>query len=86
MGAVRSIVMGVVVSESDAGPLDEVTVPYTELAKTFGINVPSLQLDTVNVKDVPDAALMENTHPVAVPALAKSLLATVFTFCEKVSA
>jgi hypothetical protein len=85
VGAVRSIVIGVVVSASLAGPVAEVTVPYTEFAKSFGIRVPSLQLDIVKVNVVPEAALIENTHPVAVPAFAKSLLATVLTFCESVS-
>jgi hypothetical protein len=59
-------------------------VPYTLLAVTFGISVPSLQLETVNVKLVPDAPLIEKTHPVAVPAFEKSASATEFTFCEKV--
>ena len=80
VGAVRSIVIGVVVKALDAGPLVEVTVPYTELAITWGINVPSLHEETVSVNDVPDAPLIENMQPVAVPALEKSPLATLFTF------
>lgn len=45
--------------------------------------MPSLHDDTVKVNEVPDDALTEKEHPVAVPEFEKSLLATVFTFCEK---
>ena len=83
VGAVLSIIIGVVVCESAEGPFVAVTVPYTEFAITFGISVPSPQELTVNVKEVPDAALMEKEQPVAVPAFAKSAFATEFTFCEK---
>jgi hypothetical protein len=85
VGAVRSIVMGVVVSEFAAGPLEEVTVPKTEFAKTCGTRVPSLQLLTVNVKVLPEDALIANEQPVAVPEFVKSAFETELTFCEKVS-
>ena len=83
VGAVRSIVIGVEVGEFEDGPFVLVTVPKTAPARTCGINVPSLQELTVRVKLVPEDALIENEHPVAVPALEKSLATTVFTFCEK---
>ena len=76
--------MGVVVAELADGPLLLVTVPYTEFEMTCGINVPSLHEETVKVKLVPEDALAEKAHPVAVPAFEKSEFATEFTFCEKV--
>jgi hypothetical protein len=85
VGAVRSILIGVVVSEFAAGPLEEVTVPKTEFAKTCGTRVPSLQLLTVNVKVLPEDALIANEQPVAVPEFVKSAFETELTFCEKVS-
>jgi hypothetical protein len=80
VGAVRSIMTGVVDDASPEGPLAEVTVPKTLPARTLGIKVPSLQLETVKVKEVPEDALIENTQPVAVPAFAKSAFATELTF------
>jgi hypothetical protein len=77
---VRSIVIGVVVGALADGPLAEVTVPNTELAITWGINVPSLHEVIVRVNEVPEEALIEKTQPVAVPALEKSASATLFTF------
>ena len=85
VGEVRSMTIVVEAREFALGPLLLVTVPKTELASTWGIRVPSLQLLTVRVKFVPDDALIEKEHPVAVPALEKSPLATVFTFWEKES-
>ena len=80
VGAVRSIVMGVVVSEFAVGPLVLVTVPNTEFAITWGSRVPFPQDETVSVKLVPDDALIEKTQPVAVPAFEKSEFATESTF------
>ena len=48
------------------------------------MSVPSLQEEAVKVNDVPDDAFTEKLHPVAVPALEKSPLATESTDCEKV--
>ena len=84
VGAVRSIMTGVDVSEFVDGPLEDVTVPKTELANTCGTKVPSPQLLTVNVKVLPEEALMENEQPVAVPEFVKSAFETELTFCEKV--
>jgi hypothetical protein len=80
VGAVLSIFTGVEVNESDTGPFVEVTVPYTELASTLGIKVPSPQELTVSVKVVPEAPLIEKEHPVAEPAFAKSEFETELTF------
>ena len=72
VGAVRSILIGVVVRASLNGPFVDVTVPKIELARSFGINVPSLHEVTVKVKLEPELELMAKTQPVAVPVLAKS--------------
>ena len=80
VGAVISLVTGVVVKALPDGPLVFVTVPSTESAINCGIIVPALHEETVNVKLVPDAALMENEQPVAVPELEKSALAMPETF------
>ena len=80
VGAVRSKTIVVDAGELAAGPLLLVTVPKTELASTWGIRVPSLQLLTVRVKLVPDDALTEKLQPVAVPEFEKSPFATEFTF------
>jgi hypothetical protein len=44
------------------------------------MTVPSPQELAVNVKLVPDSALIEKEQPVAVPAFEKSLLAMPVTF------
>ena len=80
VGAVRSMVIGVVVKASLSGPFVEVTVPKSEPARIFGIKVPSAQEVTVRVRLEPELALMAKTQPVAVPALAKSELATPEAF------
>lgn len=80
VGEVMSRVTGVVVGALLAGPLVLVTVPKTEFEFNCGIIVPSLQEETVNVKLVPDDALIENTQPVAVPELEKSVFAIPVTF------
>ncbi len=80
VGAVISLVTEVVVGEFEDGPFVFVTVPSTEFAINCGIIVPALHEETVSVKLVPDAALMENEHPVAVPELEKSALAMPDTF------
>ena len=80
VGAVISLVTGVVVRAFPDGPLVFVTVPSTEFAINCGIIVPALHEETVSVKLVPDAALMENEQPVAVPELEKSALAMPETF------
>jgi hypothetical protein len=85
VGAVRSRTIVDCASAFAVGPALEVTVPYTEPAFTCGRRVPSLHELTVKVNEVPEAALIEKAHPAAVPAFEKSVLATVFTFCEKIS-
>ena len=80
LGRVRSIVTGVEVCALLPGPLVAVTVPYTEFAVNCGMTVPSPQELAVNVKLVPDSALIEKEQPVAVPAFEKSLLAMPVTF------
>jgi hypothetical protein len=84
VGPVRSIVIGVVVKELEAGPTIFVTVPVTELAINCGVKVPALQLLTVRVNVVPDAAEIAKLQPVAVPALEKSEAATLFKFSDAV--
>jgi hypothetical protein len=60
-------------------------VSVTPLAIRRAITVPSEQLDAVTVIDVPLADDGLNTHPVAVPAFAKSAAAIPLTDSEKVS-
>ena len=80
VGAVRSIVIGVVVGAFAAGPFVFVVVPKTEFAMTCGMRVPSPHEETVKVKLEPEEPLIENKQPLAVPALEKSASATLFTF------
>jgi hypothetical protein len=68
----------------DAGPFVLVAVPNTEFASTCGMRVPSPQEEIVRVNVLPEDALMEKVHPVAVPAFEKSEFATLLTICEKV--
>ena len=82
VGAVRSIVMGVVARASLKGPFVEVTVPKSEFANILGIREPSPHEETVNVKFDPELALIAKMQPVAVPALVKSVFAIPEAFCE----
>jgi hypothetical protein len=59
-----------------------VTVPYTEFAISWGMTVPSPHELTVSVKLVPEDALTEKEHPVAVPAFEKSAFAIPVTFWD----
>ena len=47
-----------------------------------GITVPTPQEETVNVKLVPDDALIEKVQPAAVPAFVKSPFSIPVTFCD----
>ena len=80
VGAVRSITIVRVAGELADGPT---CVPVTELAKSWGINVPSPQPDAVMVKLVPVEVSGVKVHPVAVPALEKSEDATPVTDWDK---
>ena len=73
VGAVRSMVMVVLAGEFTPGP---VCVPVTELANNWGLTVPSPHPETVIVKEDPLDPLGVKEHPMAVPALVKSLEAS----------
>jgi hypothetical protein len=68
----------------DVGPLFP-AVSVTPLATRRATTVPSEQLATVTVIELPLDADGVNTQPVAVPALEKSLDAMPDTLSEKVS-
>ena len=85
-GPVASRVIVLVAVANAAGPvvLDELVAPF---ATNRGCTVPSLQPVTVTVRVVDDVSEPgSKLHPVAVPALLKSPLATPVTASEKVSA
>ena len=85
-GPVASRVMVLVAVAIAAGPvvLEELVAPF---AANRGCTVPSPQPVTVTVRVVDDVSVPgSKLHPVAVPALVKSPLATPVTASEKVSA
>ena len=81
VGADRSIVT-LEASVLEAGPVLP-AVSVTPLAARRATTVPSEQLATVTVIDVPEAADGVNTQPVAVPVLVKSAAAIPETDSEK---
>ena len=83
VGAVRSIVIVVLDVAAEAGP----ALPAASLAPpkaNSGMTVPSEQLLTVTVRDVPESVPGEYEQPVAVPELEKSPAATPVTDSENV--
>ena len=82
VGALRSIVT-LEATAAAAGPVLP-AVSVTPLAARLRITVPSEQLATVTVIDVPEAADGVKTQPVAVPVLVKSDEAIPETDSEKV--
>jgi hypothetical protein len=82
VGAVRSIVT-LAASVLDVGPVLP-AVSVTPFAASRAITVPSEQLATVTVIEVPLEADGVNTQPVAVPVLEKSLDAILLTDSLKV--
>jgi hypothetical protein len=84
VGAVRSIVIVVLDVEAAAGPV----LPAVSVAPpraNSGMTVPSEQLLTVIVRDVPESVPGENEQPVDVPVFEKSPAATPVTASENVS-